>query len=171
MAESSEACSQCQGTSWTLSDGVLVCEICGTQSQVSAFYSHSYWSIRPAATCALTARTLRMLAAWLHMVAGNPRVHVPLQLFVQEQQEFQTGIDDLRYRRRAGGLSRRPASAQASEHVPPDVDTIHAMLVTYSKALQHALQVSASLAYVQSTTRTSCSMLTLSSRQACCIFS
>ncbi|CAK0781685.1 hypothetical protein CVIRNUC_005445 [Coccomyxa viridis] len=94
MTESSEACPQCQGTSWTLSDGVLVCEICGTQSQV----------------------------------------------FVQEQQEFQTGIDDLRYRRRAGGPSRRPASAQASEHLPPDVDTVHAMLITYSKALQHALQ-------------------------------
>ena len=99
------------------------------------------------------------------------QLHVPLQVFVQEQQEFQTGIDDLRYRRRAGGPSRRPASAQASEHLPPDVDTVHAMLITYSKALQHALQVIASLARAQSTTRTSCSMLTVSPRQACRSFS
>ena len=79
------------------------------------------------------------------MTAAKPTLHVPLQLFVQEQQEFQTGIDDLRYRRRASRLSGRPASAQASQHAPPSADTIYAMLVTYTKLLQHALQVGGSL--------------------------
>ena len=64
-----------------------------------------------------------------------------MQVFLQEAQEFQTGIDDLRYRRKAAGGSQRTAATVASDSTPPDTETIHAILVVYSKALQHALQV------------------------------
>ncbi|CAL5221234.1 g3386 [Coccomyxa viridis] len=94
MSDSSEPCPQCHGTSWTLSGGVLVCDVCGTQSQV----------------------------------------------FLQEAQEFQTGIDDLRYRRRAAGGSQKNAAPLASDSTPPDTKTIHVILSVYSKALQHTLQ-------------------------------
>lgn len=64
-----------------------------------------------------------------------------MQVFLQEAQEFQTGIDDLRYRRKAGGGSQRTAAAAVSDSTPPDTKTIHAIFLVYSKALQHALQV------------------------------
>lgn len=64
-----------------------------------------------------------------------------MQVFLQEAQEFQTGIDDLRYRRRAAGGSQRTAATLASDSTPPDTKTVHAILLVYSKALQHALQV------------------------------
>ena len=64
-----------------------------------------------------------------------------LQVFLQEAQEFQTGIDDLRYRRKAAGGSRNPAATLPVDSSPPDAKTVHAMLLIYSKALQHALQV------------------------------
>ena len=64
-----------------------------------------------------------------------------VQVFLQEAQEFQTGIDDLRYRRRAAGGLKNTAAALSVDPRPPDSETIHAMLLIYSKALQHALQV------------------------------
>ncbi len=62
-------------------------------------------------------------------------------MFLQEAQEFQTGIDDLRYRRRAAGGSQKNAAPLASDSTPPDTKTIHVILSVYSKALQHTLQV------------------------------
>ena len=63
------------------------------------------------------------------------------QVFLQEAQEFETGIDDLRYRRRAAGALKSTAATVSIDSSPPDSKVIHAMLSIYSKALQHALQV------------------------------
>lgn len=70
-----------------------------------------------------------------------------LQVFVQEAQEFQTGIDDLRYRRKASGKSGRSRVALTSDQQSPDIDTIHAILVVYGKALHHTLQVACHLSH------------------------
>lgn len=64
-----------------------------------------------------------------------------VQVYVQEAQEFQTGIDDLRYRRKASGKSASTNKSLATEWDIPDVSTIQAMLMLYTKALQKGLQV------------------------------
>ncbi len=75
------------------------------------------------------------------------RTYNLLQVFVQEAQEFQQGIDDLRYRRKAAGGYIKNAATAASDSESPDVNTIHAVLLAYSKALQHALLVKQCLHY------------------------
>ncbi|BDA43636.1 probable TATA box-binding protein-associated factor RNA polymerase [Coccomyxa sp. Obi] len=88
-------CPLCFGTSWSLTNGVLVCDSCGTQSQV----------------------------------------------FVEEAQEFQTGIDDSRYRQRA---HRTQSSRVKLDIIPreksPTAESLQKMLLWYSRCLQHALQ-------------------------------
>ena len=66
---------------------------------------------------------------------------------MQEAQEFQQGIDDLRYRRKAAGGYIKNAATAASDSDSPDVNTIHAVLLAYSKALQHTLLVKQCLHY------------------------
>ncbi len=64
-----------------------------------------------------------------------------VQVYVHEAQEFQTGIDDLRYRRRASGKSENTSRSLAAEWDIPDVINIQAILMLYTKALQQGLQV------------------------------
>ena len=64
-----------------------------------------------------------------------------VQVYVQEAQEFQTGIDDLRYRRKAGSKSASANKNLATEWDIPNVSTIRATLMLYTKALQQGLQV------------------------------
>ena len=64
-----------------------------------------------------------------------------VQIYMQEAQEFQTGIDDLRYRRKASGKSASANKNLATQWDIPDVSTIQAMLILYTKALQQGLQV------------------------------
>ncbi|KAK9915291.1 hypothetical protein WJX75_007180 [Coccomyxa subellipsoidea] len=88
-------CPLCFGTSWSLTNGVLVCDSCGTQSQV----------------------------------------------YVEEAQEFQTGIDDSRFRQRTQ-RSKAPVVKleTASTEETPKADSIQKMMLWYCRCLQIALQ-------------------------------
>ena len=65
-----------------------------------------------------------------------------VQLFVEEAQEFQTGIDDSRYRQRAQ-RSRAPVVKleTTSSEESPKADSIQKMMLWYCRCLQHGMQV------------------------------
>ncbi|KAK9828552.1 hypothetical protein WJX72_000714 [[Myrmecia] bisecta] len=89
---SATTCFTCFSTSLSLRDGVLVCDVCGTQSQS----------------------------------------------FVEETQEFQTGVDDSRYRRRHGSVHQaRNQGRLVEEAVKLDTPKL---ACCYCHCLQHGLQ-------------------------------
>ncbi len=64
------------------------------------------------------------------------------QVYVEEAQEFQTGIDDSRYRQRAQRSKAPVVKLEArSTDETPKADSIQKMMLWYCRCLQHALQV------------------------------
>ncbi len=65
------------------------------------------------------------------------------QVFVEEAQEFQVGIDDSRFRQRTGRTSKRGIKTEEeTTEQSPNAEVIKRMMHLYCRCLQHALQVS-----------------------------
>lgn len=107
-----QACNRCGMAALVLHNGLLVCEACGTQAEVS----------------------LRLDWA-LYLI--TPFRYEPLQDFVEETAEFQVGVDDTA-RRRTLKMNRRKDIVQGEAEPVPVREAVNC----YCKCMQVMLQAS-----------------------------